>query len=62
MKAILDEETCIGCGVCCKLCPEVFELAGDKAQVKGTIVPPKATESCNDAVDQCPVTAISIQD
>ena len=34
MKAIVDEETCIGCGLCAETCPEVFEMVDDKAHVK----------------------------
>lgn len=26
MKAIVDENTCISCGLCENLCPEVFKL------------------------------------
>ena len=29
MKVELDQELCIGCGVCSQICPEVFELDED---------------------------------
>ena len=31
MRAIVDEETCIGCGRCVEICPDVFELEGEIA-------------------------------
>jgi len=35
MKPTVDQELCIGCGTCQELCPEVFEVQDDKAQVIG---------------------------
>lgn len=26
MKAVVDKETCIGCGLCPSICPEVFSM------------------------------------
>ena len=33
-KIKIDEELCIGCGLCAELCPKTFEMKGDKAKVK----------------------------
>ena len=60
MKAIVDKETCTGCGLCADTCPEVFELVGDLAVVKADPVPPDVAVTCQDAADECPVEAISI--
>jgi len=50
-------DLCIGCGSCVELCPEVFELKDEKAYVKG---PDKCdTCNCQEAVEICPVEAIS---
>ena len=60
MVAIVDEETCTGCGLCVDTCPEVFELLDDLAKVIIEPVPAGAEESCRDAADDCPVDAISL--
>jgi ferredoxin len=62
MKAIVDQDACIGCGLCPDLCPEVFEMTGDKATVKTDTVPPEAEASCRNAMESCPVDAISIKE
>jgi ferredoxin len=57
----IDEDECIGCGMCEELCPDVFELdeATDKAQV---IKPSGGPEDCiEDAITSCPVSCISLK-
>lgn len=60
MKATVDPDLCIGCGVCEQVCDAVFEMDGDVAKVKGDSVPPEAEDFCREAADACPVDAISI--
>lgn len=62
MRVMIDEEACIGCGVCSETCPEVFELNDDKVSVKVEEVPEDVVESCRDAVESCPVEAIQIEE
>lgn len=60
MKARVDADICIGCGLCESTCPEVFKMDGDKAVVIGSVVPEGAQVSCKKATEECPVTAIAI--
>lgn len=63
MKAIVDQEACISCGLCPSICPEVFEMdANDKAFAKLDPVPPELHEKAREAADSCPVDAIAIQE
>jgi ferredoxin len=61
MRVQVDDERCKGHGVCCALCPSVFELSDDGyAVVKLDVVPVELEEAVESAVDQCPERAISI--
>ena len=61
MKAKVDAETCIGCGLCEQICPDVFRMEDDKAVVRVETVPAEAEAACQNAADQCPVTAITVE-
>ena len=61
MRVTVNEEECIGCGLCAETCPEVFELKDDKAIVKMEEVPEKLAESCREAAEECPVEAIQVE-
>jgi ferredoxin len=58
MRFTVNEEECIGCGLCVETCPDVFELKDDKAVVKMEDVPENLAESCREAAEECPVEAI----
>lgn len=60
MKAKVDKDLCIGCGLCVSTCPEVFKMEDDKAVVFVGIVPKAAEENCKKATEECPVTAIAL--
>jgi ferredoxin len=62
MKAIVDENTCTGCGLCADTCPDVFEMDVDTAKVKVDVVPPETEASCREAAEGCPVEAITIEE
>jgi len=61
MRVKVDEETCIGCGLCADTCPEVCEMNDDTARVKVDEVPEDVAETCREAAENCPVEAIQIE-
>ena len=60
MKAIVDEEACIGCGLCVSICPEVFAMEDNVAVVSVDPAPAAAETACREAADSCPTQAITI--
>ena len=70
MKAYVDKEACISCGLCPSICPEVFEMQedgkagiydnGDEAVYKNE-VPEEVVDSAKEAAEACPVDAISTE-
>lgn len=62
MKAIIDRDGCIGCGVCADTCPEVFRMADDGlAEVYVDPVPASAEDPAMEARDNCPVSVITVE-
>jgi len=50
---------CIGCGLCCSICPHVFELQAGRAVIKETEI--ENYKSCiKETIMNCPVQAIEI--
>jgi len=64
MKVRIDEDACTGCGTCEEICPDVFEVVGDVAQVKiGDQDVPKDLEApVREASESCPVEAIPLEE
>ncbi len=63
MLARVDKDTCIGCGLCPDLCPEVFELEDDGLAVAyRNPVPSDIEESAKEAAESCPTEAIHIDE
>jgi len=60
MIVAIDEEKCIGCGVCTAMVPALFEMKEDKAIVIGDTVSSELEASAQQAKESCPVDAISI--
>jgi ferredoxin len=62
MKAYIEREGCISCGLCAETCPEVFEIAPDGfAEVHAGDVPEKAEERAVEAQENCPVSVITVK-
>lgn len=62
MKAFVDQELCIGCGLCTSICEEVFQFNEDgKAHSIVDIVPEELEDPAKDAESSCPVAAIACE-
>jgi len=53
----VDENKCIGCGMCVGLCPETFQMNADG---KSEVLNDAVTDCAKNAMENCPVEAISI--
>ncbi len=53
----VDQDKCIGCGLCSGMCPETFVMNGDG---KSEVIDPKATDCAKEAAANCPVNAITV--
>jgi len=58
-KITIDQDACIGCGVCENLCPDVFKLGEDG---KASALVAESDLPCvQDAADSCPTSAIKLE-
>lgn len=57
-KPKINEELCIGCGTCEALCPNLFKIENGKSLV---IALDCGDCNCHEAMDSCPVGAISLE-
>lgn len=63
MRAEVDREACISCGICESLCPDVFELDEESISVVKVDPIPAEFEDCSqEAADECPTDAIHIEE
>ncbi len=62
MKAVVDRDSCIGCGLCTEICPEVFRLADDgKSEAYGEVTE-ENYDAAKEAEENCPVSVITIEE
>ena len=56
----VDEEKCVGCGLCSSLCPEVFDFNTEGKAVINPKANLKKNKKCvKEAIETCPENAIS---
>lgn len=61
VKAYVDQDVCIGCGLCTGIAPEVFDMNADgKAQAVGDCAGHE--DAVREAAESCPVGAIRRED
>lgn len=62
MKATVDTDLCISCGVCISICPDVFDWGDDGfSHVIVDEIPEDLEDDVRDAAEQCPTDAILIE-
>ncbi len=61
MKASVNED-CIACELCVEMCPDVFEMGDETAQVKTDPVPPDHEDKVREAAEACPTDAIEVSE
>ncbi|NOZ83405.1 MAG: ferredoxin [Epsilonproteobacteria bacterium] len=59
-KVEVDQETCIGCGVCADMVPDVFEMQDGKS----IVINAQGAEydEVQEAVEACPVECITAEE
>lgn len=62
MKAKVNKDTCISCGLCVNTCEDVFHFdADEKAEAISSDVPKEEEAVVCSARDACPVNAIDVK-
>ena len=60
MKARVDQDLCIGCGLCAGCAPDVFVIDEDAEKAK--VIGEGDDAAVQEAIDSCPFGAISQDD
>ena len=59
-KEVLEIKTdyCVGCGICAKLLPEVYDINNDKAIIKSQSIKFEHINDIKNSIEKCPTQAI----
>lgn len=58
---VVDSNTCIGCGTCENIAPEYFKVKDDGISYVQKDYDEKDKDIIEEAIDSCPVQAISLK-
>ena len=62
MRAFVDKEECISCGLCPDICGDIFSMDDDGLAVAKDIeIPEEILDEAQDAEASCPSEAITIE-
>jgi len=62
MKAYVDKDGCIACGLCTEVCPEIFSMEDDgKAGASNEEIAENLITSAKAAEEECPVSVITVE-
>ncbi len=63
LRALADRTACCGYALCVEICPEVYRLdAGNIVEILLDPVPPEFADRVRRSVEECPQSALSIED
>jgi ferredoxin len=61
MKACVDKEACIGCGLCASIAPDIFQMEEDGLAGVVSEVTDSNEAEAKDAEASCPAGAIKVE-
>ncbi|MFZ2258540.1 MAG: ferredoxin [Clostridiaceae bacterium] len=58
MNPVVDQDLCIGCGLCASIAPDIFEMNDEGKAI--ALVAETSDSAAQEAADSCPVGAIAL--
>lgn len=62
IKIKINQKKCVGCGSCCVICPDIFEIKNGKSKLKKKNIEEKQIDCAKEAAESCPMQAIEIEE